>query len=121
MVEHWRADNVALEGLLSPEGWLYASSTPLDASDPGRFHCLFGRDSLISALQLIPTRPDIARATLWALAARQGRQEDPVTAEQDGKIGHGFRDAPSRPFIDAGWTRPGELSTSGRPTRRRGF
>lgn len=109
MVEHRRADNVALEGLLSPEGWLYASSTPLDASDPGRFHCLFGRDSLISALQLLPTRPAIARATLRALAARRGRQDDPVTAEQDGKIGHEFRNAPSRPFIDAGWTRRGEL------------
>ena len=111
MVEHTHADNddLGLEGLLSSDGWLYASSAPVDASDPGRFQCLFGRDSLISALQLLPVRPDIARATLRALAARQGSTDDPVTAEERGKIGHEFRDAPSRPFIDAGWTRPGEL------------
>lgn len=103
------AEIVDLEGLVSPEGWLYASSTPVDASDPGRFHCLFGRDSLISALQLLPARPAIARATLRALAARQGHRDDPVTAEEVGKIGHEFRPAPSQAFIDAGWSRTGEL------------
>jgi glycogen debranching enzyme len=64
-------------------------------------------------LQLLPARPDIARATLRALATRQGRREDPVSAEQPGKIGHEFRSAPSRPFIDAGWSRRGELSYFG--------
>lgn len=54
-------------------------------------------------------RPEIARATLRALAARQGQIKDPVTAEQGGKIGHEFRSAPSRSFIDAGWSRTGEL------------
>jgi glycogen debranching enzyme len=88
---------------------LYASSSPLNASDPGRFHCLFGRDSLVSALQLLPARPEIARATLRALAARQGQTEDPVTAEEEGKIGHEFRSAASEPFIEAGWSRTGEL------------
>ena len=54
-------------------------------------------------------RPEIARATLRALAARQGRRDDPVTAEEAGKIGHEFRPAASQAFIDAGWPRSGEL------------
>jgi len=52
-----------LAGLKSGEGWLYASSLPLGNGDPGRFHALFGRDSLISSLQLLPGRPDVARTT----------------------------------------------------------
>jgi glycogen debranching enzyme len=54
-------------------------------------------------------RPDIARATLRALGDRQGRRDDPVTAEEAGKIGHEFRSAPSQSFVDAGWPRSGEL------------
>ena len=44
---------------------------------PGRFHALFGRDSLICALQVLPAAPEVARATLRALAARQGTRTDP--------------------------------------------
>ena len=62
-----------LEPLLSDEGWAYASLPPQEPGDPGRFHALFGRDSLITALQVLPAAPDVARATLRALAARQGR------------------------------------------------
>lgn len=96
-----------LTGLRSPEGWLYASSLPVTQGDPGRFHALFGRDSLISALALLPVAPDIASATLRALAARQGTREDPVTLEAPGKIGHEFRDQPPPSFLDAGWPDPG--------------
>jgi glycogen debranching enzyme len=46
-----------LAGLKSGERWLYASSLPLGNGDPGRFHALFGRDSLISSLQLSPCGP----------------------------------------------------------------
>jgi hypothetical protein len=38
--------------ILSDDGWPYASSVPIDADDPGRFHALFGRDSLIFSLQV---------------------------------------------------------------------
>ena len=62
----------SLEPLLSPEGWAHASTPPVDATDPGRFHALFGRDSLITALQVLPPQPEVAAATLRALAARQG-------------------------------------------------
>ncbi len=98
-----------LDAVLSEEGWPYASSPPVEPGDPGRFHALFGRDSLITSLQLLPERPDVARATLRALAARQGAREDPGTQEQPGKIGHEFRLVPPQPFLDAGWPDAGEF------------
>ena len=96
-----------LDAVVSDDGWLYASAPPVEPGDPGRFHALFGRDSLISALQLLPTRPDIARATLRALAARQGTVDDPGRQEQPGKIGHEFRSAPPAGFVKAGWPSAG--------------
>ena len=66
-----------LDELLSDEGWAYASTPPVEPGDPGRFHALFGRDSLITALQVLPERPDVARATLRALAALQGQPRRP--------------------------------------------
>jgi glycogen debranching enzyme len=92
-----------LEAVLSEEGWPYASAPPVEPGDPGRFHALFGRDSLIVSLQLLPVRPEVARATLRALAARQGRSTDPGTQEEPGKIGHEFRTAPPPSFVAAGW------------------
>ncbi len=47
-----------IDAVLSPEGWPYASAPPVEPGDPGRYHALFGRDSLITALQLLPARPD---------------------------------------------------------------
>jgi hypothetical protein len=44
-----------MSGILPDEGWPYASSLPIDAPDPGRFHALFGRGSLIFSLQ-VPQR-----------------------------------------------------------------
>jgi glycogen debranching enzyme len=80
-----------LNEVLGPDGWAYASAPPVEEGDPGRFHTLFGRDSLITALQVLPARPDVARATLRALAARQGRRTDPVWDEEPGKILHEVR------------------------------
>jgi glycogen debranching enzyme len=96
-----------LDPLLSEEGWPYASTPPVEPGDPGRFHALFGRDSLITSLQLLPARPDVARATLRALAARQGARDDPGTQEQPGRIGHEFRAAPPESFLAGGWPGPG--------------
>ena len=100
-----------IDELLSEEGWPYASSTPVEEGDPGRFHCLFGRDSLITALQLLPERPDVARATLRALAERQGRATHPGTLEEPGKIGHEFRDAAPEAFT--GWRGEGPFAYYG--------
>jgi glycogen debranching enzyme len=102
-----------LDELLSAEGWPYASTPPVEEGDPGRFHALFGRDSLICALQVLPERPDVARATVRALAARQGRASHPGTLEEPGKIGHEFRDETPEPFVLAGWPGTGEFAYYG--------
>jgi glycogen debranching enzyme len=93
----------ALDPLLSEEGWAYASMPPQEPGDPGRFHALFGRDSLISALQVLPAAPEVARATLRALAARQGRVHDPEVDEEPGKIPHEYRPVAEAWFAEAGW------------------
>lgn len=96
-----------IDELLAPAGWAYASS------GTGRFHCLFGRDALITALQLLPARPEIARATLDALAACQGFRHDPLTLEEPGKIGHEFRAEPPPSFVAAGWPISGPFAYYG--------
>ncbi|MEX2237689.1 MAG: glycogen debranching N-terminal domain-containing protein [Dehalococcoidia bacterium] len=69
----------------TPEGMGYpAAGTPW-------FDALFGRDSCIAALQMLPYRPDIARNVLLALAERQGDVEDPSRDEEPGKILHELR------------------------------
>jgi glycogen debranching enzyme len=93
----------ALDPLLSEEGWAYASMPPQEAGDPGRFHALFGRDSLICALQVLPAAPEVARATLRALAARQGRVDDPENDEEPGKILHEYRPVAGAWFTETGW------------------
>src|ERR1700750_3184271 len=92
-----------LDAVLSEDGWPYASAPPVEPGDPGRFHALFGRDSLITSLQVLPERPEVARATLRALATLQGRRDDPLTQEEPGRIGHEFRPAPPASFVAAGW------------------
>jgi glycogen debranching enzyme len=82
-----------LAQVLAPEGWPNASSASVGAGDPGRYNCLFGRDSLITALAVLPARPDVAVATLRALAARQGTREDVTWDEEPGKIVHEVRPA----------------------------
>lgn len=51
----------------------------------------FGRDSLISALQLVPFAPEIARGTLRFLARHQGKMEEDFTDQEPGKILHEHR------------------------------
>jgi glycogen debranching enzyme len=101
--------SIELDDLLSDEGWPYASAPPVEPGDPGRFHALFGRDSLIASLQVLPERPDVARSTLRALAALQGREDHPGTLEEPGKIGHEFRDAAPEGFVASGWKGEGEF------------
>jgi glycogen debranching enzyme len=102
-----------LELVLADEGWPYASAPPQEPGDPGRFHALFGRDSLITALQLLPVRPDVARATLRALAARQGAEARPGTQEEPGRIGHEFRPEPPPSFVRSGWPEGGPFAYYG--------
>jgi glycogen debranching enzyme len=69
----------------------------------------FGRDALITSLQLLPVRPQMAQATLRALAERQGREAHPGTQEELGKIGHEFRPSAPQSILDAGWPEAGDF------------
>jgi glycogen debranching enzyme len=51
----------------------------------------FGRDSLITALQMLPFEPLIARGTLRFLARHQGTRDDPFTDQEPGRILHELR------------------------------
>ncbi|MET0134303.1 MAG: glycogen debranching N-terminal domain-containing protein [Kibdelosporangium sp.] len=55
------------------------------------FLTLFGRDSLITAMSVLPYLPDLAADTLRALAATQGTVVDPGRVEEPGKIVHEVR------------------------------
>ncbi|WP_424356806.1 glycogen debranching N-terminal domain-containing protein [Methanocella sp. MCL-LM] len=55
------------------------------------YDALFGRDSLISALQLLPYGTEPARSTLLLNAKYQGRKYDDWTEEEPGKILHELR------------------------------
>jgi glycogen debranching enzyme len=55
------------------------------------FLTLFGRDSIWAAFMALPHDLGLARGTLRVLARRQGRDVDPVTEEEPGKILHEIR------------------------------
>ena len=76
------------------------------------FTTLFGRDSLITSLQVLPFMPDVARETLRVLADWQATEDDPDRDMEPGKILHELRvgelartgELPHRPYygsIDA--------------------
>jgi len=55
------------------------------------FATLFGRDSIITALSILPFHPEIAAGTLRTLAALQGTTVNDARDEQPGKIVHEIR------------------------------
>jgi glycogen debranching enzyme len=55
------------------------------------FVALFGRDSCITALEMLPYEPRIAATTLHVLASYQGTKERPERDEEPGKILHELR------------------------------
>ena len=55
------------------------------------FATLFGRDSIITALSILPFHPEIATRTLRTLAKLQGDTVDEARDEQPGKIVHEIR------------------------------
>jgi glycogen debranching enzyme len=55
------------------------------------FATLFGRDSIITTLSVLPFNPDVAAHTLRALARMQGSRIDETREEQPGKIVHEIR------------------------------
>ena len=55
------------------------------------FSCLFGRDSIITSLQMLAVQPEIARATLSILARLQATKVDEFHDAAPGKILHELR------------------------------
>lgn len=55
------------------------------------FSAPFGRDGLITAYQMLPWYPNLAKGVLDFAFEMQGTQEDPFTDEQPGKIFHELR------------------------------
>ena len=91
-------DSLSLPDNLAPTRRLLAAGIPW-------FVALFGRDSLIASHQSRAFDPDRMIDTLAALAARQGRVNDPANQEEPGKILHEVR------FTDRPWL--GEGTTGG--------
>jgi len=64
---------------------------PYPAAGTPWFDALFGRDACVLSMQMLPYRPDIARATLQLLARWQGKDHVPYRDEEPGKILHELR------------------------------
>lgn len=71
-----------------PDGMRDAS---LPAAGLPWFMALFGRDSLLTGYQTLPFVPELARTTLWALAAKQAQERDDLRDAEPGKILHELR------------------------------
>ena len=56
------------------------------------FMALFGRDSLLTALQTLFFDPQLAAGVLRSLATYQGKRDDPDTDQEPGKIPHEVRE-----------------------------
>lgn len=79
-------DALRMRASFAPEDTFLAAGAPW-------FFTLFGRDSIWAARMMLPLGTELAAGTLRTLAARQGREVDPATAEQPGKILHELRAA----------------------------
>lgn len=55
------------------------------------YDALFGRDSILASMQVIPYNPAISKSTLRLLARYQGKKSDPWRDEEPGKIMHELR------------------------------
>jgi glycogen debranching enzyme len=77
-------DDIAALATHAEQGVYIAAGVP-------NFVTAFGRDGLITAWFLLQAAPSVAAGTLRLLAAHQGRADDPVRAEEPGKIAHELR------------------------------
>jgi glycogen debranching enzyme len=94
-----------------PDGMPGAS---LPAAGLPWFMALFGRDSLLTSYQTLPFVPELARTTLWSLAAKQATENDDFRDAEPGKILHEVRhgelahfgECPQSPYYGAADTTP---------------
>jgi glycogen debranching enzyme len=97
----FRSENWALQQAVDRALADIASLRLPDPADP-RWHIvaagapwymtLFGRDSILTSMMLLPWDMSIVRGTLHALARRQGTTTDLFSEEEPGKILHEVRD-----------------------------
>ncbi|MFG2767670.1 amylo-alpha-1,6-glucosidase [Streptomyces rubiginosohelvolus] len=80
-----------LAGLLVPATGADGEQVLVPGAGVPWFLTLFGRDSLLTSFFALPYRPELAAATLSALAAVQGTVHDTVRGEQPGRIVHEIR------------------------------
>ena len=92
-----RTDNRALNQIIERAeqdtyllGQTFGEGKVLSAGIPW-FATLFGRDSLIAAMQTLMFNPALARQTLVVLAEYQGQKDDDWREEEPGKILHELR------------------------------
>ncbi|MER9240909.1 hypothetical protein [Mesorhizobium sp. M0633] len=86
------------------------SAGPMRASadDTGLFHCLFGRDAIRMALDLLEDFPEVARTTLVTLAMLQGVRMNARSEEEPGRFLHEHRmpDDPHAVRLNEFWDWP---------------
>jgi glycogen debranching enzyme len=72
------------------------------------FHCLFGRDAIRMAFDLLDDFPAVAEASLLALARLQGVRLNPRAEEEPGRILHEDRlpDDALLPELELVWSFP---------------
>ncbi|MEU7864845.1 glycogen debranching N-terminal domain-containing protein [Nonomuraea sp. NPDC049141] len=78
------------------------------------FMTLFGRDSIITSLQLLPFLPELISPTIMMLAGLQGHRIDDFRDEEPGKILHelrygetaGFEEQPHSPYYGSADSTP---------------
>jgi glycogen debranching enzyme len=68
----------------TPLGYGLAAGIPWYAT-------IFGRDSAITALQIVPFMPEVSKECIQILAAYQGQKEDTYRGESPGRIMHELR------------------------------
>jgi glycogen debranching enzyme len=71
--------------------YVHVDGRPVVSAGIPWYSTAFGRDSIIASFQTLSLNPRIARDTLRYLAAHQGREENPYTEEQPGRIMHEIR------------------------------
>ncbi|HLU54964.1 MAG TPA: glycogen debranching N-terminal domain-containing protein [Pseudonocardia sp.] len=75
---------------------------PFVAAGAPWFMTLFGRDSLLTAWMALPLDVGLALGTLQTLAELQGREVDPFTEEEPGRILHELRLGPDSAHVLGG-------------------
>ena len=92
---HPQIGRLYIRGLMDIAALRFRPDTLAEHSLPAAglpwFMALFGRDSLITSYQMLPFKPELASATLRALAAAQGTKEVELTEEEPGRILHELR------------------------------